>query len=137
MTNKPRTRLVYSTDPDPLPSEVKGLEMRPEADNLVGIYAALSGTARDAVLAEYGGAQFSVFKPALVELAVEGRGRLGRRAHQRGVYPRRGGQSRASAGAGRHPGVRPFRRRRRCAGIVRRTRLAMMRPCTYQRATRR
>ncbi len=58
------------TDPEPLPSEAKGLEGRPEADNLVGIYAALSGTTRDAVLSEYGGAQFSVFKPALAELAV-------------------------------------------------------------------
>ncbi|WMS44321.1 tryptophan--tRNA ligase [Acuticoccus sp. MNP-M23] len=58
------------TDPEPLPSETKGLEGRPEADNLVGIYAALAGTTRDAVLGEYGGAQFSVFKPALAELAV-------------------------------------------------------------------
>src|ERR1700751_2950332 len=34
------------TDPKPLPSEEKGLEIRPEADNLVGIYAALSGRAK-------------------------------------------------------------------------------------------
>jgi tryptophanyl-tRNA synthetase len=59
------------TDPEPLPSELEGLKGRPEADNLVGIYAALSGRAKDAVLAEYGGSQFSVFKPALAELAVE------------------------------------------------------------------
>jgi tryptophanyl-tRNA synthetase len=59
------------TDPEPLPSEPKGLEGRPEADNLVGIYAALSGTSREAVLAEHGGAQFSAFKPLLAELAVE------------------------------------------------------------------
>jgi tryptophanyl-tRNA synthetase len=58
------------TDPDPLPSESKGLEGRPEADNLVGIYAALAGISRDTVLREYGGAQFSTFKPALAELAV-------------------------------------------------------------------
>jgi tryptophanyl-tRNA synthetase len=58
------------TDPDPLPSEVKGLSGRPEADNLVGIYAALAGTSRDAVLRDHAGAQFSVFKPALAELAV-------------------------------------------------------------------
>jgi tryptophanyl-tRNA synthetase len=59
------------TDPEPLPSEPKGLEGRPEADNLVGIYAALSGTSRETVLAEHGGAQFSAFKPLLAELAVE------------------------------------------------------------------
>jgi tryptophanyl-tRNA synthetase len=58
------------TDPDPLPSEIKGLESRPEADNLVGIYAALAGVSRDTVLREHGGAQFSTFKPALAELAV-------------------------------------------------------------------
>jgi tryptophanyl-tRNA synthetase len=58
------------TDPEPLPSEEKGLEERPEARNLVGIYAALAGTTPPGVLREYGGAQFSVFKPALADLAV-------------------------------------------------------------------
>ncbi|MER2263631.1 tryptophan--tRNA ligase [Methylobacterium oxalidis] len=59
------------TDPEPLPSEAAGLAGRAEADNLVGIFAALKGSTREAVLAEYGGAQFSAFKGALVELAVE------------------------------------------------------------------
>ncbi|BAQ15936.1 tryptophan--tRNA ligase [Methyloceanibacter caenitepidi] len=59
------------TDPEPLPSEVDGLKERPEADNLVGIYAALAGTGKDAVLADYGGGEFSAFKGALVELATE------------------------------------------------------------------
>jgi tryptophanyl-tRNA synthetase len=59
------------TDPEPLPSELDGLKDRPEADNLVGIYAALTNSTKDAVLAEFGGAQFSKFKPALVDLAVE------------------------------------------------------------------
>jgi tryptophanyl-tRNA synthetase len=59
------------TDPEPLPSEVAGLSGRPEADNLVGIFAALKDATRDEVLSDYGGAQFSVFKGALVELAVE------------------------------------------------------------------
>jgi tryptophanyl-tRNA synthetase len=59
------------TDPEALPSEPKGLEGRPEADNLVGIYAALAGLTREAVLREHGGSQFSAFKPALAELAVE------------------------------------------------------------------
>ena len=58
------------TDPEPLPSETKGLEARPEADNLVGIYAALADTSKEAVLREFGGAQFSTFKAALVDVAV-------------------------------------------------------------------
>lgn len=59
------------TDPDPLPSEAGGLTGRPEARNLVGIYAALSGTGVAEVLAEYGGQGFGAFKPALAELTVE------------------------------------------------------------------
>jgi tryptophanyl-tRNA synthetase len=58
------------TDPEPLPTEVAGLKTRPEAANLVGIYAALADIPRETVLAEYGGAQFSRFKPALADLAV-------------------------------------------------------------------
>src|ERR1700692_304788 len=58
------------TEPEPLPSEEKGLETRPEADNLVGIYAALSGRTKSEVLGEFCGGQFSNFKNALVELCV-------------------------------------------------------------------
>ncbi len=58
------------TDPEPLPGEEKGLAHRPEADNLVGIYAALAGTNKAAVLGQFGGGQFSTFKSALVDLAV-------------------------------------------------------------------
>ncbi|MEX3011238.1 tryptophan--tRNA ligase [Hoeflea sp. TYP-13] len=58
------------TDPEPLPGDVEGLEGRPEAENLVGIYAALSDTSKEAVIADFGGQQFSAFKPALTELAV-------------------------------------------------------------------
>jgi tryptophanyl-tRNA synthetase len=65
------------TDPEPLPSEEKGLDPRPEADNLVGIYAALAGVPKARVLGEFGGAQFSTFKSALVDLAVEKLGPLG------------------------------------------------------------
>jgi tryptophanyl-tRNA synthetase len=65
------------TDPDPLPHEVKGLENRPEAANLVSIYAALAETSREAVLAEFGGKMFSVFKPALSDLAVARLGPIG------------------------------------------------------------
>src|SRR5438067_4460117 len=56
------------TDPEPLPGEAGGLKSRPEAANLVGIYAALADTSREAVLKEHGGAQFSAFKPVLAEL---------------------------------------------------------------------
>ncbi len=59
------------TDPDALPSEAKGLEERPEARNLVDIFAALSEQSVDQVLADVGGKQFSEFKPMLAELAVE------------------------------------------------------------------
>ena len=58
------------TDPEPLPSEEAGLAERPEAKNLVGIYAALSGQPVAAVLAQYGGQGFGAFKPALAELLV-------------------------------------------------------------------
>jgi tryptophanyl-tRNA synthetase len=58
------------TDPEPLPSEEKGLEGRPEADNLVGIFAALSGRTKTDILSEFGGANFSNFKNALVDVAV-------------------------------------------------------------------
>ncbi|MBB3656011.1 tryptophanyl-tRNA synthetase [Rhizobium sp. BK650] len=59
------------TDPDGLPSEAAGLESRPEAENLVSIFAALADKTKDQVLSEFGGQQFSVFKPALIDLAVQ------------------------------------------------------------------
>jgi tryptophanyl-tRNA synthetase len=65
------------TDPEPLPSEEEGLKARPEADNLVGIYAALNNTSKAQVLGEFGGAQFSAFKVALVDLAVAKLGPIG------------------------------------------------------------
>ena len=59
------------TDPEPLPSDKGGLAGRPEAANLVGIYAAMSGETQDAILARFGGEGFGKFKPALGELLVE------------------------------------------------------------------
>lgn len=59
------------TDMEPLPSEVAGLAQRPEADNLVGIHAALASVDKAQVLKEYGGQQFSTFKKALADVAVE------------------------------------------------------------------
>jgi len=58
------------TDPEPLPDTVEALEPRPEADNLVTIYAALADRTRSDVLAQYAGATFSVFKKDLSELEV-------------------------------------------------------------------
>ena len=58
------------TDPEPLPSEAAGLENRPEADNLVGIYAALSGESVEQVLGTFGGKGFADFKKSLSDVAV-------------------------------------------------------------------
>jgi tryptophanyl-tRNA synthetase len=58
------------TDPEALPSEEAGLAERPEAKNLVGIYAALSGESVGTVLSQYGGQGFGAFKPALADLLV-------------------------------------------------------------------
>ena len=58
------------TDPEPLPSEAAGLEGRPEAKNLVGIYAAVTGESVDEVLARFAGQGFGRFKPALADALV-------------------------------------------------------------------
>ena len=58
------------TDPEPLPDEVEGLKSRPEADNLVAIYAALTDSTPEDVLRQHGGSQFSAFKAALVDVSV-------------------------------------------------------------------
>ena len=58
------------TDPEPLPETVEGLDARPEAKNLVTIYAALADMSREQVLAQFGGQGFGAFKPALADLAV-------------------------------------------------------------------
>lgn len=58
------------TDPEPLPETLDGLKDRPEARNLVDIFAALSDTSPEAVIAEHGGAGWGQFKPALADLAV-------------------------------------------------------------------
>ena len=65
------------TDPEPLPSEVAGLEGRPEAENLVGIYAALGDRQPEEVIGEIGGLSFSQFKETLTELAVAELGPIG------------------------------------------------------------
>jgi tryptophanyl-tRNA synthetase len=58
------------TDPDPLPDSLAALAARPEARNLVNIYAALSNRTPEAIIEEFAGQPFSAFKPALADLAV-------------------------------------------------------------------
>jgi tryptophanyl-tRNA synthetase len=65
------------TDPEPLPHTIEALEKRPEADNLVSIYAALADLNRGAALARFAGENFSTFKEALSGLAVDVLGRIG------------------------------------------------------------
>jgi tryptophanyl-tRNA synthetase len=58
------------TDPEPLPDNLADLKARPEADNLITIYAALADQSKEQVLAQFAGRQFSEFKPALADVAV-------------------------------------------------------------------
>jgi tryptophanyl-tRNA synthetase len=58
------------TDPHPMPGSVEELKDRPEAENLINIYAALADHTPETVIGEFAGAQFSVFKNALADLAV-------------------------------------------------------------------
>lgn len=96
------------TDPEPLPETVEALEARPEADNLVTIYAALAGEGREKVLATFAGAQFSSFKTALVDLSVAKLAPITRRMNElmadKGEIDRllRHGGERAAAIAERH-----------------------------------
>lgn len=65
------------TDPEPLPDTIEALEKRPEADNLMGIMAALLGETQETVLARHAGRSFSEFKADLVEVAVSVLGPIG------------------------------------------------------------
>ncbi len=58
------------TDPDPLPADPAGLDGRPEAKNLVGIYGAVTGESVEQVLGRFAGQGFGAFKPALAEVLV-------------------------------------------------------------------
>ncbi len=58
------------TDPNPLPDTAKGLEGRPEAENLINIYAGLAEEKVEAVIARFAGQQFSGFKNELADLTV-------------------------------------------------------------------
>jgi tryptophanyl-tRNA synthetase len=59
------------TDPDPLPGDPAGLDGRPEAKNLVGIYGAVTGESVEQVLAKFAGQGFGAFKPALADVLIE------------------------------------------------------------------
>ncbi|WP_424985546.1 tryptophan--tRNA ligase [Microbulbifer sp. S227A] len=59
------------TDAEPLPDTIEALDDRPEARNLVNIYAALADRSKEQVVEEFAGKQFGQFKPALADLAVE------------------------------------------------------------------
>ena len=59
------------TDPDPLPDDPAGLDRRPEAKNLVGIYGAVTGESVEQVLAKFAGQGFGAFKPALADVLIE------------------------------------------------------------------
>ena len=58
------------TDPEPLPADPSGLDGRPEARNLVGIYAAVTGERVEDVLGRFAGQGFGAFKPALADALV-------------------------------------------------------------------
>ena len=58
------------TDPEPLPSELAGLEARPEARNLVGILAAITDCTPQDVLRDHGGKGFGGYKEVLTEALV-------------------------------------------------------------------
>ena len=58
------------TDPEPLPEDAAGLEPRPEAKNLVGIYSAVTGESVEEVLAHFAGQGFGTFKPVLADALI-------------------------------------------------------------------
>ncbi len=70
------------SDADALPSEIAGLENRPEANNLVALYAALSDTTKEQVLCEFGGQGFGAFKPRLADLTVSVMSPIGSRLRE-------------------------------------------------------
>ncbi|MDC3082875.1 tryptophan--tRNA ligase [Pelagibacteraceae bacterium] len=58
------------TDPEPLPQDKTGLEKRPEAENLISIFASLQDTSIESVIKDYSGKEFSIFKKDLADLSV-------------------------------------------------------------------
>jgi tryptophanyl-tRNA synthetase len=58
------------TDPEPLPADENGLENRPEAKNLIGIYSEVTGETIEQVLARFAGQGFGTFKPVLADALI-------------------------------------------------------------------
>jgi tryptophanyl-tRNA synthetase len=70
------------TDPEPLPESFENLEQRPEAQNLIAIYAALAGISPEEVCRQFGGAPFSKFKPVLADLVISVVDPISQKVHQ-------------------------------------------------------
>ena len=96
------------TDPEPLPEAPSGLEGRPEAANLLGIYGALADISLEEAVAGFAGANFSTFKDALAEIAIDKLGPVGDEMQRLMADPShidavlRDGAERAEAIAGPH-----------------------------------
>ena len=58
------------TDPDPIDADPAKLDARPEAKNLIGIYASVTGSSVEAVAAQFAGQGFGAFKPALSDALI-------------------------------------------------------------------
>lgn len=59
------------TDSDQLPSSEEALSLRPEANNLIGLVAALSEKTKAQVVADFAGKDFKALKEILTELLIE------------------------------------------------------------------
>jgi tryptophanyl-tRNA synthetase len=96
------------TDPEPLPESAEGLQGRPEAENLLNIYAALTDNSLDQAIVQFAGRNFSDFKEALAEVASRELGRIGGEMRRLMADPGyidsvlRQGAERAGALASRH-----------------------------------
>ena len=75
------------TDPYPLPESLHELDTRPEALNLITIFAALSEKSEESVVSEFAGQGFGDFKKCLAELAVETMGPIGKEMQRLMNYP--------------------------------------------------
>ena len=93
------------TDPAPLPADPAGLEGRPEARNLVGIYAAVTGETVEQVLARFAGQGFGAFKPALADALVALIARCGARLERFAPIQRNWTGSGQGRGKGRELGA--------------------------------
>jgi tryptophanyl-tRNA synthetase len=106
------------TDPHPMPANVAETEARPEAANLLGIYAALADKSLEATVTEFAGAPFSRFKETLSDLAVSVLGRIGGDMQRLMADPEPIDRRAEPARGVRHHGVAPALKRRRRASFA-------------------